>query len=123
MLPASDLDKLFNALAGDRDGAERSDTLEGIDDAAALGEYLKSERRKLLERILPWDEGAEPPPVPVGGLHMAREFSDLMDAVMRRMFVIACRRVRANPDSVPMAIVATGGYGRRELAAFSDIDM
>ena len=91
MIPASELEKMFGALAGGTDGAARAEALATVDDAAALAEYLKFERQTFMERILApgATAGAAGPP---GGLQMSREFSDLTDAVIRRMYVLACRR-------------------------------
>lgn len=86
-----------------------------IDDLDGLAAYLRDCRHVLGQRAL---QGA-------GGLELARAYSDLVDGVMRRILNIACARAGrgANPASVPIAIVATGGYGRRELCPYSDIDI
>jgi [protein-PII] uridylyltransferase len=60
---------------------------------------------------------------PPGGIEIAQAFSDLMDTIIMRMFALACERMKTSPERVPIAIVATGGYGRRELAPYSDIDI
>lgn len=60
-----------------------------------------------------------------GGLDLARRYSDLVDSVLRRMLFLACARAGrgATPESVPIAVVATGGYGRKELSPHSDVDI
>ncbi|HZO88314.1 MAG TPA: HD domain-containing protein [Chthonomonadaceae bacterium] len=95
--------------------SQRTDHLNTLRDSVELAAYLRAEREALMERIR--QDAA------VGGLAMARAFSDLMDAVISRMFALACARVGANPEILPIVIVATGGYGRRELSPFSDIDI
>jgi [protein-PII] uridylyltransferase len=61
----------------------------------------------------------------VPGLALAREYSDIVDALVRRMLMIAALRAGRSGDmsSIPIAVVATGGYGRRELCPHSDIDI
>jgi len=57
-----------------------------------------------------------------GGMGLLAHNTALVDAVLRRLFDLAIER--AGPAAQPaLAIVATGGYGRRELAPFSDVDV
>lgn len=80
-----------------------------------LAEYLRSRRANLAQRVR---EGAD-------GLASAGLYSDLVDAILQRMLELACRTVAPtmSANRVPLAIVATGGYGRRELCPYSDIDL
>jgi [protein-PII] uridylyltransferase len=79
--------------------------------------YLQDERASLVRRIL------HPAGLPAGGFAMAHAFSDLMDRVIRRLFFIACAKHDVDPVVLPIALAATGGYGRRELSPYSDIDI
>lgn len=94
------------------------------EDAASLAICLKSERARLLACITAGADDMRPDcKGAVGGLALARSFSDLMDAVLTHMFTLACGRIAVDPTQFPVSIVATGGYGRRELCPFSDIDI
>jgi [protein-PII] uridylyltransferase len=58
----------------------------------------------------------------LGGAEIARERSELVDVVVRRACQIAESFAGASAAG-EMAVVALGGYGRRELAPFSDVDL
>ncbi|MGO8671951.1 MAG: hypothetical protein ACLQVD_11370 [Capsulimonadaceae bacterium] len=48
----------------------------------------------------------------------------LVDAVLRRIYKLAIERTGSSDAAEPeMVIVATGGYGRRELCPYSDVDV
>jgi [protein-PII] uridylyltransferase len=53
-----------------------------------------------------------------GGQEVVRAISDLTDEVVAELFQAIC-----GEDPAPLALVATGGYGRRELAPRSDVDL
>jgi [protein-PII] uridylyltransferase len=73
-----------------------------------LIEVAESNRRCLLA-----DLAAQP-----AGLEWCRRYTAIADRVLRAIY----RRVHRSGDH-PFAVVAVGGYGRRELAPFSDLDL
>lgn len=98
-----------------------------LDDTIDLATFVREERATLIARILAQFRNdpshVKSDPDADMGTGISREFSDLIDCVIRRMFQMACAAAGSNPFTLPLAIVATGGYGRRELAPFSDIDI
>ena len=58
-----------------------------------------------------------------GGAGLLACNTALVDAVLRRLFELAIERAGPAAEGPDLAIVATGGYGRRELVPFSDVDV
>lgn len=57
----------------------------------------------------------------LGGRTWGRQHSDLMDTVVKRLFELACERSGDIPSRI--TVIATGGYGQRCLAPWSDVDL
>ena len=57
----------------------------------------------------------------IGGRTWGREHSDLMDITVKRLFELACERSGDVPSNI--TVIATGGYGQKCLAPWSDVDL
>ena len=57
-----------------------------------------------------------------GGQEVVRAISALTDEVVTELFQTIVAQ-SPGPDAIALSLVATGGYGRRELAPRSDIDL
>ncbi|MBF0444266.1 MAG: nucleotidyltransferase domain-containing protein, partial [Magnetococcales bacterium] len=53
------------------------------------------------------------------GQYIVEGRAKLVDAILQRIFNL----LHSNPIKQPFSLIATGGYGRGELAPFSDIDL
>jgi [protein-PII] uridylyltransferase len=58
-----------------------------------------------------------------GGREVARQRSDLVDILFRELFEGIIRSVVPKGLTDPLVVTALGGYGRRELTPFSDVDI
>jgi len=88
-------------------------------EVSAIREFLHEGRTRLLSI----------PPAQVTGHAFHEEHTELIDEVVRRIYHLAVERAKSSvahayaEGETEIAIVATGGYGRRELSPFSDVDI
>jgi len=88
--------------------------LDLLDSPAAIAVYLKEWHGRINSaEALKENTGAD----------LLAHNTSLVDAVLRRLFALAIERAKPSDTPPSLVIIATGGYGRRELAPFSDVDV
>ncbi len=58
-----------------------------------------------------------------GGRDFVRSYSQIVDTIVRIVFQRAVRESGLSPESPNIAVIGVGGYGRAELAPYSDVDI
>ena len=88
--------------------------LSRLDSPAAIAAYLKDWHGRINSAdALRQNKGTD----------LLAHNTALVDAVLRRLFMLAVEHAGPTEAEPSLAIIATGGYGRCELAPFSDVDV
>ena len=80
-------------------------------------EIFRAFRKVEEHRLRMWHHGG------AGGREVARQRSDLVDILFKELFEGIIRSVVPKGLTEPLVVTALGGYGRRELTPFSDVDI
>lgn len=83
--------------------------------AERICEQLRQDRERVIEEV-------------TGGIALSHALSEVMDAAVRAIYEAVCDEVGISldgrdPDSPSLVVLASGGFGRRELSPGSDIDI
>jgi [protein-PII] uridylyltransferase len=106
-----DLEKVLARASDDLERGTRGKT--ATESLEAYRRFRRLEEHRLRLRI---SAGA-------GGREVVRQRSDLVDILFRRIFAQVCTEQFGKPKPDGLAVVAFGGYGRREMNPFSDVDI
>ncbi|MFZ5805940.1 MAG: [protein-PII] uridylyltransferase [Verrucomicrobiota bacterium] len=58
-----------------------------------------------------------------GGLSFSQKRAEMLDVVLRHIWQAALKPLDASKNKHALALVAVGGYGRKELCPYSDVDL
>ncbi|MFZ4483850.1 MAG: [protein-PII] uridylyltransferase [Chthoniobacterales bacterium] len=106
-----DLETILRRASDDLDHSTAGKT--AAESLAAYQRFRRLEEHRLRLRI---SSGA-------GGREVVRQRSDLVDLLFRRLYAQVCGRVFGRTKPEGLAVLAFGGYGRREMNPFSDVDI
>lgn len=88
-----------------------------------------SDAKQLAGKLLEAREELAGQSAEMGGIEMMSAYSDLTDALIKRIFQIAAKAAEQDDPNAArkalreIAIAAVGGYGRQEMSPFSDVDV
>ncbi|MBJ7259596.1 MAG: [protein-PII] uridylyltransferase [Chthoniobacterales bacterium] len=100
----------------ERAGDDLEKQTEGRTTAGSLAAYQRFRRLEEHRLRLRISSGA-------GGREVVRQRSDLVDILSRRLFTQVCTEKFGKPKPEGFTAAAFGGYGRREMNPFSDVDI
>ena len=106
-----DLEKILTRASDDLERQTRGKTAS--ESLEAYRRFRRLEEHRLRLRI---SSGA-------GGREVVRQRSDLVDILFLRLFAQVCTQHFGKAKPEHFTVVAFGGYGRREMNPFSDVDI